>query len=247
MTEPAPPSDGPVADGPMQAELAVPSLQPDTTGLVLQREDGVRIVRLASWDDSLAYRAAFAGAYQTVFADPPYNERFFPSEALAVLRAHLETHDHIVLLAVKGVSQVVGFGLCVPAGSRPEVKRNLGGLLPPRQTMYLSELGVLRAHRGSGLGRQLVHTRLALIDRRRYSHAALRTSASRDGAYAMYIRLGFEDMGVYMEVSSRRLDGSVTSDRRLFLCNQLPPPDHDPTAPEYDEDSADPDTWIPVP
>ena len=32
-------------------------------------------------------------------------------------------------------------------------------------------------------------------------------------------------MGVYMEVSARRLDGRVSSDRRLFLTQVLPPPD----------------------
>lgn len=198
-----------------------------------ERDDGIRIVRLHEHAASLAYRAAFAGAYQTVFSEPPYSERFYPSEAEAVLRSHLDTPDHIVLLAVRGITQVVGFGLAVPVAARADVTRELRGLLPIRHTMYMSELGVLSRYRQTGLGRQLVQRRVELIEQSRYDNLVLRTSASRDAAYAMFMGLGFEDMGVYMEVSSRRIDGSVSSDRRLFLTRPaalVSPSGSDPSA-----------------
>ena len=84
---------------------------------------------------------------------------------------------------------------------------------------------MLGSARGSGLGTALVKWRIDLINRRRYSHVVLRTSAVRNASYEMYLRRGFDDMGVYMEVSARRLDGRVSSDRRLFLTQVLPPPD----------------------
>ena len=37
----------------------------------------------------------------------------------------------------------------------------------------------------------------------------------------MYMRMGFEDIGVYTEVHSRRIDGRVSTDRRLFLSKVL--------------------------
>jgi hypothetical protein len=37
----------------------------------------------------------------------------------------------------------------------------------------------------------------------------------------MYLKRGFQDIGVYMEVHSRRIDGQVTTDRRLFLSQVL--------------------------
>ena len=114
----------------MSTDSAAPSEV--KTGVLLERDDGIRIVRLTSSTDALAYRAGFAGVYQTVFAEAPYNERFYPSEAQAVLRSHLENQDSIVLLAVKGISQVVGFGLAVPVMSRADVTRELRGLLPVR-------------------------------------------------------------------------------------------------------------------
>ena len=45
----------------------------------------------------------------------------------------------------------------------------------------------------------------------------LRTSAVKNATYEMYKRLGFEDTGVYMEVKSRKNDGTQRTDRRLFL------------------------------
>ena len=82
---------------------------------------------------------------------------------------------------------------------------------------YFAELGVLDGHRARGLGQELVRLRLDLIDTSRYHHVLLRTSASRNASYEMYLRLGFQDTGVYMEVKSRKNDNSQRTDRRLFL------------------------------
>jgi hypothetical protein len=37
----------------------------------------------------------------------------------------------------------------------------------------------------------------------------------------MYLDMGFDDIGVYTEVHSRRTDGRVSTDRRLFLSKML--------------------------
>lgn len=190
-----------------------------------ERSDGVRLIRVRTPDEAAPYRASFAGAYQDIFSEPPYNERFFPEEANAILQQHISQRDNITLLAVKGRTRVVGFGISVPVSARPDISRELRGLLPIRHSYYLAEMGVLGSARGSGLGTALVKWRIDLINRRRYSHVVLRTSAVRNASYEMYLRRGFDDMGVYMEVSARRLDGRVSSDRRLFLTQVLPPPD----------------------
>ena len=116
---------------------------------------------------------------------------------------------------------MVGFGMAVPLISQPTIGRALRGLLPLDHTFYLSELGILPAWRKKGIGRKLVDSRLDLINRQRYSHVTLRTSASRDHSYQMFLRLGFEDMGVYQEVQSRRVDGVMRTDRRVFLSKML--------------------------
>lgn len=193
--------------------------------LVATREDGIRIVQIRRPEDAAPFRASFAGAYQDIFSEPPYNERFSLDEAEGVLTGFLQIPDNITLLALKGEETVVAFGIGIPASARADVARELRGLIPVAHSYYLAELGTLDGWRGRGLGRQLVQLRLALIDQRRYSHVVLRTSAVRNSSYEMYLGMGFDDTGVYMEVPSRRVDGMVTTDRRLFLARVLTPED----------------------
>lgn len=190
-----------------------------------ERPDGIRVIRIDTPECARPYRASFVGAYQTIFAGAPYYERFSPQEAWGVLRQNLQTPENLTLLAIKGQTEVVGFGLAVPIMARRDIVRELSGLIPMRHSYYLSELGVLESCRGSGLGSQLVRLRLESIDQQRYTHVVLRTSATKTTSYNMYIRLGFDDMGVYMEVPSMRQDGRQTTDRRLFLSKVLGAPD----------------------
>lgn len=186
-----------------------------------QFDKDVTLIRVDNPREVLPYRASFVGAYQTVWSEPPYNEEFYPYEAEAVLRRQLQSARHITLIAVRGLSTVVGFGFASPLRSRPEVARHMQGLLPVDHTFYLAELGVLGDYRGLGLGRAMIEARLAAIDRQVYTHALLRTSASRNAGYEMYLSMGFDDIGVYMEVPSRRVGGGVHTDRRLFLSRVL--------------------------
>jgi len=116
---------------------------------------------------------------------------------------------------------VVGLGIGVPAISKPDIARDLHGLLPVQHTFYLAELGVLESYRGRGLGKHLVKHRLDAIDHQRYTHVVLRVSAVKNISYDMYLGMGFDDIGVYTEVHARRVDGRVSTDRRLFLSKVL--------------------------
>jgi len=189
--------------------------------IVLERPDGIRILRIDNPEEALPFKASFAGAYQDIFSEPPYNERFFPSEAQSILHRYLQSPENICLLAVRGRSKVVGFGIGVPAASKPDIGRDLRGLLPVAHTFYLAELGVLESARGQGIGKTLVAQRLELIDHKKFTHVVLRVSAVRNQSYDMYIDMGFDDIGVYTEVHSRRTDGRVSTDRRLFLSKLL--------------------------
>lgn len=190
-------------------------------GVKLFDHNGMTVLRVERPQDMLAYRPSFVGAYQTIFSQAPYFERFFPNEAEAVLQRGLETPSQITLLVTRGATQVVGFAMGVPLSYRRDVARDMGGLLPESHTFYLSELGVLPKYRHSGLGAMLIRERLKLIDPKVFSHVVLRTSASPEVTQSLYLDAGFEDIGVYQEVSSRRIDGSVRSDRRLFLSMTL--------------------------
>ena len=189
--------------------------------LLLKRDDEIRIIQVNSESTILPYRASFAGAYQTIYSEPPYNERFYPSEAQATLYHNLQIPENITLLAIKGESQVIGFALAVPVVHHPEVTRELRGLLSIKHSFYISELGVLEPYRRKGLAKQFTDLQLKSIPTGKYTQVVLRLSVQQSGALHLYQQFGFEDMGVYSEVSARRTDGMVRTDRRYFLSRLL--------------------------
>lgn len=184
--------------------------------MILQSLGEVELHHLRTPEQVARWRPGFIGAYQTIFAGPPYQERHYPADVDGLYRKLTATPDQISLVAVHG-SRLVGFGIAVPLRFKKSVARSLAGLVPATHTMYLAELGVLSPYRGQGLGRALIRHRLQLMDAERYSHVVLRVPASSTTRRGLYESMGYEDMGVYQEVAARRIDGSVTTDRRLFL------------------------------
>lgn len=176
-----------------------------------------RLVQIVDADDSARWRADFIGAYQTVFARAPYFERFSPAEAEGVWTRLTRTPENITLIAVSPKDQIMGFGIAIPLRYQRHVAQELAGLVGAADTMYFAELGVLPQFRGFGVGRSLVEARLRRIDQERYSAAVLRAPASRDGDFPLYSAMGFEEMGVSTDISTLRVDGTVTTDRRVFL------------------------------
>ncbi len=172
-------------------------------------------------DDAAAWRAGFVGCYQSVFSGYPYFERFYPSEAEGVYRRLLATPGRILLVATRGVSQVVGFGAAIPLEHKPSVAAELTGLVPIKHTYYLAELGVIEQYRGHGLGQQLIRERIHRMNSERFSHVVLRVAMNHNPSRELYEKLGFEEMGVYMDVSAMRTDGKVTTDRRQFMSRML--------------------------
>jgi ribosomal protein S18 acetylase RimI-like enzyme len=193
---------------------------PDSLGPASEVDD-ITIRRLTTANEIAQWRAPFIGAYQTVFSGFPYYERWYPAEAEGVYRRITALEDNIVLLATRGADQVVGFGVAIPIAGNRAVSTHLTGLVPLKHTFYLAELGVLDGYRGKGLGRTLVRERLRLIDAKRYTHVVLRVSTNHNPSSEMYKALGFEEMGVYMDVSAIRIDNKVTTDRRMFLSKLL--------------------------
>ena len=184
--------------------------------IIRELDDGIVIRRLDAESGS-RWRAAFTGAYQTIFSGHPYNERYYPSEAEGIFRKLHGTPGNIFLVATRGETQIVGLGVAIPLVAKTSVAVELTGLVPVKHTMYLAEMGVLEAYRGRGLGKMLVTERLKLMDRDNYSHVVLRVSTTESPSLRLYKDLGFEEMGVYTEVSSMRTDGRVKTDRRMFL------------------------------
>lgn len=187
--------------------------------------DEFQILEISTLSDAAPYYSSFIKAYQDIFSAPPYNEHFSDDEVKSILDSQFSHESAINLLAVNNENSVIGFGLAIPVEHRSDIARHLRGLIPIKHTFYFSELGVLSEWRRKGIGRLLTEMRLSLIDASCYSQVLLRTAETPDSSYEMYKKLGFEDIGVYIEVSSKRTDGTLFSDRRLFLSRLLQPPE----------------------
>ncbi len=189
--------------------------------MLITELDDIALRRITTDDEAQAWRAGFVGAYQSVFSGFPYFERFYPSEAEGIYRKLLRTPDVILLVATRGATQVVGFSAAIPLVHKTSVATELTGLVPIQHTFYLAELGVVENYRDRGIGVRMVKERVRLIDRDRFSHVVLRVSMNHNPSRDLYQTMGFEEMGVHMDVSSMRTDGRVTTDRRMFMSRVL--------------------------
>ena len=180
-------------------------------------DDGTRIIHVKTAEMVEQWRDGFAASYPTVFTGAPYFENLTEADALSVWEHLTQIPDNITLIAANDQDRVIGFGIAIPLSRQRDVSTELNGLIPVPHTFYFAELGVLPEARGRGLGRTLVKWRMELIDRERYEGAVLRVAEGRNTSMLMYQEMGFEDMGVYMDVEATRVDGETRKDRRLFL------------------------------
>jgi ribosomal protein S18 acetylase RimI-like enzyme len=184
-------------------------------------DDELELHRIETPEEATAFDARMAEAYQTVFSGEPYFEAFSRDEAEAVWRKLTRTPDNITLVATTTEGVIAGFSAAVPLVARPDVMRQLAGLVPAQATYYLAELGVLPRWRGRQLGQTLISERLRLMDDRRFTHVVLRIAEGQHRSFEMYRALEFTDMGVSMPVTTRRIDGSSRTDTRYFMSRVL--------------------------
>lgn len=189
--------------------------------MIIKELDDVVILRILDEEMADRWVDGVVSGYCRVFSGFPYFEQWFPPQAEEIFRRLVRTPGNITLVAATSDNRVAGFAAAIPLEHKRSVAPVLTGLVPIRHTMYLAELGVLPEHRGKKIGRTLVRERLNLIDRDSYSHVVLRISCDNTPSGEMYKALGFTDMGVYMEVTSRRTDGETRVDRRQFLSRVL--------------------------
>lgn len=182
----------------------------------------IEIKSVRNFTEIEPYMQSLCQTYQIVFATAPYNERFYPNEVQNLVYNHLKGKEQSTLLALKG-ERVVGFGLGAPVRNYPDIARRIRGLLPVKQTYYLADLGVLPDFRRKGLAHQITarHIETMNASRHNYAYIVLRSSYSEDPAHFLFQKMGFEDMGVYMDIHSRKTDGSTRTDQRMILSKMV--------------------------
>ena len=180
----------------------------------------IEIKSIQKFSEIEPYLASLCQTYQIVFSTPPYSERFYPNEVRNLVHHHLKGKEQSTLLAVRD-NRVIGFGLASPVKNYPDIARRIRGLLPVKQTYYIVDLGVLPDCRRKGLAQRITDQHLLEMNTGRYNYVVLRSSYSEDPAHFLFQKMGFEDMGVYMDIHSRKTDGSTRTDHRMILSKMV--------------------------
>ena len=154
--------------------------------------------------------------YIKIFAEPPYNERFFPENVKKEFRHYVKNGTLFYALVNE---QVVGL-LGVTRGMehcQEEIKKELNSFGINTETdLYLADLAVSKEFRRKKIGSSLMDKMILKYPCR---NMYLRTSAVKENikVIAFYQKLGFEVMEKREQVKNTRTDGSIYCDERLYM------------------------------
>jgi diaminopimelate epimerase/ribosomal protein S18 acetylase RimI-like enzyme len=180
----------------------------ENAGIVTEQINTVEKLRETLSNGNLSF------LYQDIFSKPPYFEKFGDKEIEEIFAEYVT--DGLLFLT-KNKSEVIGFGAALPIESVPELSKILQDA--GRDTTdgwYMADLGVKEEYRRKGIARKLVKSRLDVIPKG--SKIFIRTSINNIASQALYRSLGFKLVpNASQEVTDQRIDGSVQTDKRIFL------------------------------
>lgn len=166
----------------------------------------------------------FVEAYKEAFGGAPYFENYSTEEVMQeIWQPHIE--DGIVVLATEtDQDQVVGFGCAVPLRKAPDDiqecidSANMEGVadIDAERSWYMSELGVLEAFRGRGIGYNLVKHRLQIIKDRGDTQYVFRTAAEGSNSIHLYRKIGAQLLPRSQDISESdqvTVNGSQSTSR----------------------------------
>ncbi len=150
--------------------------------------------------------------YQEIFGKPPYEEVFSDTEVSDIFAQYVSRG---LLFVAKGKNGIVGFGAALPLTEVPEVADSIINADISADGWYMADLGVADAGRQKGIGKRLVEARLDALAGKQI---VMRTSENNIISQSLYRSLGFIRIpGVQQDITGKRTDGSVKTDRRIFF------------------------------
>ncbi|MGE5451361.1 MAG: GNAT family N-acetyltransferase [Acidobacteriota bacterium] len=107
-----------------------------------------------------------------------------------------------------------------PIGFWPVLKRSLhiGSVMkkPGPGELYLSNFGVAREHRSTGVGRALINTRLAVAKARGYQRFGLDVADNNPRAEQLYRQLGLQEVE-FKQFTGKRKDMHIPNSKKMEL------------------------------
>lgn len=166
---------------------------------------------------SLLSSGGLSSLYQDIFGKAPYFEKFTDEDVRAIFEEYIQ--KGLLFIACEEDS-AKGFGAALPMNMVPEIEDILNEAnVDTLGSWYMADLGVNEELRHQGVGKRLVQSRINAIPDG--ALIVMRTSIDNVASQTLYRSLGFTQAeGAYQEVEQARVDGTKTTDKRLFLMRQ---------------------------
>ena len=145
-----------------------------------------------------------AEVYQRAFAQPPYNEAFTLEES----------NNNLAQLIIEGgdlLTRKLGDKAICLAGGFPLADGSY----------WIEELAVEPDFQGEGIGRQILRDLLTIVAGRNILSIGLRTTGNNTKALGLYTSEGFTVSRPPVAVASKRENGRIELDKRVYLSKTL--------------------------
>lgn len=156
--------------------------------------------------------------YKLSFAEPPWEEEFSDHEIDEILFEGFR-HPSSQMFVVREGERVVAFGIGFPLDYHHTVAVHLSGCpdFDNTKTMYMADVAVHPEFRGLGLGQMMIDARLRSLPDW-CENVVMRTAREGSKSKPLYEKRNFRTLdGWDQMVESKRLDGSISTDPRVFL------------------------------
>ncbi len=165
-----------------------------------------------------AFEGGLADLYSRVFAEPPYLEKFLPEESIAVFKDYLYRGGAIYMARDPAAgNKVVSFLVTTPLKVEPEILSVLSDRIESDQAIYFADAGVEAAYRRRNISVMIKNFAFEDARLQGYKFGFSRTSAESYKQISAFNKVGGVTLaGVFQDVASRRLDGTLSRDRRIF-------------------------------
>lgn len=185
------------------------------------QKENLSILRIGSGAMLEKYIGGLSRLYSDVFAEPPYLENFSLQESAGIFKKYVEDNG-ILFVALDSAEKPVAFSVAVPYITT-DIMRDMPDMVTkPDKVVYVADAGVEKGYRRQNLSVLLKKRVLETARAEGYKGAISRTSQESYKQISAFNKVGgFCLKGAFQDVASRRIDGMVTTDRRVFYAYDL--------------------------
>ena len=184
----------------------------------IERETGLRIVKIEAQEQLGTFlNAGLAVLYQTVFAGPPYNEKFSTEEVKDIFQEFLDKKGNIFVALNPQDNKPVAFVVSVPLRMEFALAKLVKKNININEAAYFAEDCVAEDYRRNGLSGKMKKLLIETNSIDGLKKLLLRTNQCNYKQISAVNKSGGTVIpGLFNEVVSKRGDGTMITDKRAF-------------------------------